>query len=678
MSIHDNNQNPAGQTQTQPTPAAAPQPAPQPSVQPQQVVGTPTATTQQQAAPGQIPGWNPANYNPAFGGQAPNFGNQNNAGQHALSLDNFSREISRSLDSDVLMNMTTSIEEILKFSPQTKADLKFISADIAEKDVPYSMLFIAKPVKVAGNKTLVPYYTIVLATTRGESIEPVQVNTMNGPLSIPVVPSDALANTAVQAEIRDLVAKGLGNAYGTNIEMFDTGSTVVGEFFDAKDFQQVKTLLSDGLIAINNRLNRLSSNGKVFTVASLANKRVATRAQFNAAQSLDAVKNPIRTDITLTVTTSDINTNNQQNKWTGKVREVVSVGGYIDLINVDQQRQGMYAFAQPQQQQFAYLPVFVMTKIQSTFDLSSDQVVLLAISTVGALAARKNWARALIAQEANILHDFGAIGLETPRFASTDGKPTKIELRKLNPQQQAALLNDAVGDNLLIDIDVPETGDTGRMLELINGVSHPDQAIKAQAIARLVKAADDLSLNHFSPVWNQTLAVPGVVNSFTVGVGTKVFNGYYHDSNRNEPSDIRNIDHLAALMIQGTQDPNIGRAYDFTYVSGEGADIQGTRRLELQERLIGGAGMVTLTGASYRHRLNPALVQALDKALRGAGLHIDLANPGYNGNNLEMITIDQFVGQGLSSQQFQGLYTGAQYNSVQGGNNTTVAGRYRG
>ena len=148
------------------------------------------------------------------------------------------------------------------------------------------------------------------------------------------------------------------------------GATCIGDLFDAKDLQQVKGLISDAIVAMDNKLGRLSNNGKIFTVASLANQRVSTRASFNHGKTLDTAKNPVRTDITLTVTTSAFN--NQQNPFVGQNRDVVSVGGYIDLINIDrggQQNYGQYFAPQPQVQ--AYLPVFVMTSIQSTFDVIS-------------------------------------------------------------------------------------------------------------------------------------------------------------------------------------------------------------------------------------------------------------------------------------------------------------------
>lgn len=636
MTVHSNDQ---GQTQTQ-----------QP-VQPQ------VAATQQPQAATYV--------DPSLQQQTQTQQTQQTSGSHNMttptSLDAFFRKVPKNANSGSLAALRNSVDAILAEVPEVKDKFKIIVADRDEKAVPYSTLIVTLPTPIQGGQTLVPYYVVLLSKSRDENLEPYTVQSMTAPISVPRVPSDALGNETVRNNIQSIVRAESGIANATLVE---AGLVVVGGNLDLTNVDAVRPLFSDAVTALSNVVTRRNPNAVPFSVAALAGKRVHTRASFNQPAVVDSAGNPVRTDIVLSVTVAG--QSGQNDPFADSPRELVNVGGYIDLMLVENRNlQPVYGQA-PQTQR--YVPRFIVTNISTNFDMSADQMVLLGINAVGALAARKNWVKALLATDGPSLHDFGAIGLEVPMFTGTD-KGAKINVKNLSVQSQVELITDAVFDNLIIQVDIPESGDTGRLLNVINGLVSTDQEIVKKATARVFKAANDLTLNNFSNVWN-TSQLP--VKSLVAPGLTKQFLGFYKDRDRNgQLADIRNIDHLAVLNVQGPQSFN----YDQTFISPEDPIVQASRRLQIAESVLGGQGMVEVIDVATRVTIAPAFIIILDQAIRTAGLNIDIAQSGYLPQGNEYASYEQFASAGIASSQFTQQYTTAM-NPSNGA--TYSGGRYRG
>lgn len=633
MPVHTPDQ---GQSQTQqPATPVAPTQNPQ-SVQPQ---------TQQTAQPQ----------------QGASTMTQQNTTAPAPSIDTYFRKVPKNANSGSLAALRQQVDIILAEVPEVKDKFKIITADRDEKQVPYSMLIITLPTALQGGATLLPYYVVLLAKTRDETLEPYTIQSMTAPVSIPRVPSDALANESVHKNIQAIVTAETGSS---NARLAEAGLVVVNNNIDLSNVDAVRPLFSDAVTALSNVVTRANPNAVPFSVASLAGKRVNTRASFNQPQVIDSAGNPVRTDIILSVTVAGISA--QNDPFADAPRELVNVGGYIDLMLVENRQVQQVYGAPPQTQR--YVPRFIITNIGTNFDMSADQMVLLGINAVGALAARKNWVKALLASDGPAIHDFGAIGLEVPMFNGTD-KGAKINVKTLSPQSQVELITDAVYDNLIVLVDVPESGDTGRLLNVLNGLVSVDRDIIAKASARVMKAANELTLNNFGNIWANA-NIPG--KSIVAPGLTKQFLGYYKDRDRNSQlADIRNIDHLAVLNVQGLTSFN----YDQTFISPEDPLVQASRRLQIAESVLGGAGMVEVTDVATRITISPAFIVVLDQAIRSAGLHIDITQSGYLPQGNEYASYEQFVGAGLASNQFTQQYASSTNQGNGGG--SYGGGRYR-
>lgn len=613
---------------------------------------------QQNVAPVQQPVQQPVNPNPQV--QTTQQPQGNTMTQPTASLDSFFRKVPKNANSGSLAALRTAVESIVAEVPEVKDKFKIILADRAEKQVPYSCLIVTLPTALQGGATLLPYYVVLLAKTRDEELEPYTVQSLTAPISVPRVPSDALSNETVRNNLHSIIRteSGLPNA-----TLAEAGLVVVGGNLDLSNVDAVRPLFSDAVTALSNVINRANPNAAVFSVAALAGKRVNTRASFNQPAVIDSAGNPVRTDIILSVTVAGAA--GQNDPFAEAPRELVSVGGYIDLMLVENRTQPVYGQA-PQTQR--YMPRFIITNIGTNFDMSADQMVLLGINAVGALAARKNWVKSLLASDGPSLHDFGAIGLEVPMFTGSD-KGAKLNVKTLSIQSQVELITDAVFDNLIVMVDIPESGDTGRLLNVLNGLVSTDPVIVKKASDRVFKAANDLTLANFTPCWNNSnLPVKAIVAPNL----TKQFLGYYKDRDRNgQLADLRNIDHLAVLNVQGPQAFN----YDQTFISPEDPLVQAARRLQIAESVLGGAGMVEVTDVATRVTIAPAFIVILDQAIRTAGLHIDIVQSGHLPQGNEYASYEQFANAGIASTQFTAQYA----NTAAPGNGGSYGGgRYRG
>lgn len=350
-------------------------------------------------------------------------------------------------------------------------------------------------------------------------------------------------------------------------------------------------------------INEVGAPHETFSVANPEyvpkNFRMQSRIVVNSQDVINAVGLPVRSDLQVIVNGGE--NANQNDPFGSGGREYTAVDGYINLMY---NRPAPAGYGMPPVTQH-YYPQFIMTNIESRFGPVTLELFLFALHSVSNIG--KNWA--WVAQFLprmngnNPLKLLDGIGIEVPQLTGDPSKPQMLNTMAMSTDEIYRLVTTAVHPHLTISMDVEECGSISFLSTqlLAAAVNSP------KAISALIRAADNLTNNHFSTIFKGGPILADDQN--------RIHLGYFLDDKR-ERIDIRHLDYLAVVNHVGADSINKVNEWEDTFYNYTvEMDVRLHRRTKLVKEILaeprfkGYARRVTFT-ADFINALNAAVIKA--------------------------------------------------------------------
>lgn len=457
-----------------------------------------------------------------------------------------SRNISRNTGSEQVLTMKKLMEDVIEEKRLGSEFFHLVVIDTTVYNVAYPTLAVVMEEEVSGK----PVFNAFIFAMCGGMAE-LPKREMQIPGETIYVPRTWVDNITqhYRGEVRAALntAMGLDKIQGLNVTI--VGATVVPHEIKRENAHIALTCLA---AAENANATRFAMDyGNVLGIPafdigwlSTADQPVSN-VQFNrsAVQDTDIVGNPVRSDISVTLSNRIRNQNNDYDQQ----QRLIATTGFIDLTYAQQEFQPMNQWQQPAlPKTVCYQPRFIFTSMYP-LDIEAFTPELLALgflTTVATLNTGNTWMHNFIAaaRQKGGLHNPGALAMEL----SVDQKDA-IDLSNQTDEEIYAFMQTVVYPELVYSIDIPEDGEYSWLLGLLAKaatVSSP-ATYKGdnKAYETLYKAFDVATLGNFSKVFPKG-------ESMLTSSENRIALGYYIGQD-NMKHDIRDVDTLYMLNQSG-------------------------------------------------------------------------------------------------------------------------------
>lgn len=385
-----------------------------------------------------------------------------------------------------------------------EVEVQVISVSRQEyRQLRFSALTIATRVKEIENT--VAYYTVILEAT-GEKLPAVMMNIDNQ-----VIPVRRVTGDAADQHMRELVhSLVLGVYRGENC--ISAGFVVLPNSVKVTDDSVLENVVH---LAGSAAVSEIYRAGGKFAQLNLADFGVDTRMVIDigvgGGTTYDALGNPIRASTILSMNVVDNNTPRNRANALDVVNSpeqslnVCSVSGFINPVWADQGNQLLSGFGVPQMGMIRKPKLqaeFVITGIDSQFS-GSPAAVMLAVSSVYALADNNNWVQLLLpiggtAVKDGDINDIGALNVicDTTNSSPNGLFSTPISLTSIRNEHAKIVqyLDLLFRNGLMVSIDCQECGPMSWTTNVFIRAFMGDR----DAVLEIASALDGLTDGHFS------------------------------------------------------------------------------------------------------------------------------------------------------------------------------------
>jgi len=522
------------------------------------------------------------------------------------------RAISRKGTGKNLAAYVKAFQDILE--GQDADALKFVAVDREGMGLPYSMVLACTTVP---ESNVVAVSAIVLEDS-GEALAPRISNLQGVNVEVERVPGDIQTD-----KLWGIICEALSGHFPEGAQLHEAGVVVIPRGLSHEDEPRLHNIVFDVSNSNIGLLDRiLGGVEEKYSVAMWdpQQETVSARLDFLGTSTESGTGEIVRADIQIGMKAT-ANQGGQDEGWGQQSLMIAETTGFMDLIYVAPPAQ-QNAFGQPLQQAApqawgnqqapatqCYLPRFVMTGVTHGIDSVSLELQLQGLANAAILDEDHNWARAFLPNynvKGTDMHDIGAVKHECPALADVE---VDTKAADFTPAMLLQLLGVAVHPNLIYSMDIAEAGPmTWVQHILIDAASGNNKAIQA-----IVDAADGMTNGNFSNLFQGQALFTGDV--------TRIHNGYYVDQDGNQ-KDLREIDYLAMLNLQGDADMQVVMDYVDTFTNtGIAEDMRLQRRLTILRGLLG-EGNVFVTGYSRRVDFTSDFILTLAKACAAAGANV--------------------------------------------------------
>lgn len=541
-----------------------------------------------------------------------------------------------------------------------------VQIDCNQSGLPVSSSLLLKAEQL-GSQTYVSVFTYLIAASAGRLV-PRTIQSNGGTYEIPVVPGD-LFDDHYWEHISQLVTAHLGIP---GIQVIDGGAMVIPADYDLEDVDGViRSTAYYGIAGVLAGLDfHLKAQSENFTVAAVGKRdRLVAHMEYNPEQIFDAVGNPVRGDVAITISgiPEQANQPGQQLSNQQRAMPMVRVAGFVDLIYHEKAAMGIQI--DPVQQmmminngfQFPktyYVPRFVQTLNEAYFDEVSLETILFGFLAVNLLNTNLAWTHVFkprygVPAEED-LRDIGAVGYEV---MLSEAGLCKIDTRAatFTGEKLADILRRTIAPEMVFSVDIPEVGE----MSLIQDIFRRAAEGNPDANRQLIQAADHMLCGKFSEFF--PVGAPFVINDNNrVPLGV-----YQHGA---ETRDLRDLDYLAMLNLIGDRDMNAVMNWSS---ANDDINIPEEIRLDTKCRLIANAlNDAKITGWARRITVSKEAAKALGEAFRANGLVISPENmiqvnsSSQRGNSvaLQAAMGPQAMGSGIFSMQTPQYQAGGMTN----------------
>ncbi len=414
----------------------------------------------------------------------------------------------------------------------------------------------------------------------------------------------------------DKISTFLSDTYGAKLNLHFAGWLVIPTEMSAEDEFHVRRVLFNATQALYTVLENDVLGQEAPVSISMVDPQTKLTAvlDYNSTDTDTATGLPVRSSLSVVLRGSMQQGGQGAITQHERVREITRVDGFMDLVYQDPPQQQWNAPPVPQR----YYPRYVMTRVDSELNIMTPELQLLAIATTSLLAKNMAWGGAFQPRHGvsgTDLRDIGAIGYEVNLSGDPNAERTKIDtkLASFTNQSLYQLLQMAIFDQPLYSLDIEEVGELSWLHQNFLAAATGDQ----DAYGAIVEAANRLTDGQFGRIWTGGQIAHNDDN--------RIHLGYYVSREDGRRHDIREIDYLALLNLQGEADMQTviewSRTFDDTSVPLE-------MRLEKRARILVGllGDSVTFKGYARRVTLLPEFMLALNQAAASAGLSIQPSN----------------------------------------------------
>lgn len=475
-----------------------------------------------------------------------------------------------------------------------------------------SISAIVVAVKFAEAENLLGYHTLILAG----SIDPLTPRTENFvlpggsqlPVEIPRYPYEKFNKFLLNA-IKEELNKKFGR-----IEHISGECTVVPSDFNMDDAGLMNQLAANSL---NTAAQILEENIPGYQPMDLTQITQDTKLilrpffarQYDNDTLEDEVGNPIRADVQLKLVEQAPKEDTQDDP---NEKTILTIAGFVDLVFNPAQEQAA-AYGQPQRPTTRlYMPRVVITQMKAEDSLSTSMTVL-GVALLGAFRDPQAWLQTFINNASPsagpITRDPGYLNIESNTENDPSGYGTYVDTRTstFTPAALGQYLSSVLNlEGIIVSQDIALGSPAAGRLQVIAEAANGDR----DAMDYLYHTIDKLSGGIFSGLWN-------INDPIVYSDGEIAFNGYYEMGSGRR--DVRDIDQLAQLCLQGSSNQKIGRAWSETYTA---LEIPAEVREQDRRNYISDVVQPTFTGKSVRVNWNHEALDAIVQAVSQAGLDV--------------------------------------------------------
>lgn len=564
--------------------------------------------------------------------------------------------ISRTSTSESVITLRDNILKVMDkhFEADIKNGYRTLVLDREKVNVgPMSAILICAEKVVAGVNNIAVYTMLVEATA--PVFTPRTVNIAGRNVETDVVAGDVFTN-----EMFARIAENVRLTYGGESEVIDAGQMVIPREMNIEDEENIRRSTYNAFVACSTVLDYATEGDKqaIFTIGDINpnTETMIVRLDYSPGNVETATGEPVRSDVSITL---DASVKEESTTEFEQTLSLTQVNGFVDLVYTQPpQVQLMMGQLPPTQR---YVPRFVMTRVDSQIDAVTMELQLMAIAQTAILARNTAWA-GVFRPKHNVTgidpKDIGAIGYEV----NVTGDPT-APMEMIDTKESAFGENDLyqlismyVHNTLIYSMDVEEVGELSWINQSFLAAANND----VEQYRYILKAADDLTLGHFSKIFPAGEAICTDDNN-------RIHLGYYIDKD-GQTRDLRDLDYLAMLNISGKDDPSMVERWEETFVR---TDIPMAIRLEERSKILKNVltHNIQIKGFAHRITFNHVFLESLASACYQAGLIVrpsnviqDFANAGVRG----MPNAQQY---GFNSAQAGNMFSygqSSQYAGYQG------------
>lgn len=385
--------------------------------------------------------------------------------------------------------------------------------------------------------------------------------------------------------------------------------------------------------------------------------------------AVDVTGLPVRQDIKVTLSIRPQNRNKREDtiNHSSGGSKISEVSGYIDFIwkAPEQNNQfNMNPFMQAMQQNFlsmqTFMANFVITNIDSPTYLMTEHISALALASVGSIWQNRTWVQAFSRKYAPSksaksklrYDDVGVLAIEAGQIVQSDqqfGVPTRVlgqyidtTAKDFDFTKVQNMINALVSPNMLISIDVPESGPNTWSTSIFRSIaklSSPAEDDRAEATAAAMRFNNAVSVlmggGPDNPIRFQDPGVPMFVDWKTL-----IHGGYFVDD-----KEIRDLRYLSSYLTVAAFLHDHGQAYDrLGLYNGTmtNYNLDPRIRASSQFALINEMSMETAVVKEYYTRLtfHGGFFSSLINQLKATGFNVDMSTIQFGDNVFAPVTHD--------------------------------------
>lgn len=521
------------------------------------------------------------------------------------------RSISRTGTGKNIAAYQTAFNAILE--KEGAEDIKFIAVEKEAYGLPYSVILACTQFDNS-----VAVSTIVLEGS-GEKLAPRQVQINGAQVEVERVAGDIQSDKLWQ-----IIGEVLSGHFAGDARIYEAGLVVIPKDLSHEDEPRLHNVIFDITNSNIGLLDRTLGGIEEKYSVSMMNpdtETVSARLDFMASSTETGTGEIIRSDIQICMKATS-NQGDQNEGWGQQSVMIAETTGFMDLVYVAppqaQNAFGQAIAAQPQGNAWGgqqptvtqcYMPRFVMTSVTHGMDNVSLELQLQGIANAAILDEDHNWARAFLPNyntKGTDIHDIGAVKHECVALADVE---VDTKASEFTPSVLLQLLGVAVLPNMIYSMDIAEAGPMSWVQHIFIEAASGNQ----RALEHVFAAADVLTKGNFSNLAKGKQLFTGDI--------TRIHNGYYIDQDGNK-KDLREIDYLAMLNLQGSSDMQVVTDYVDTFTATNvPEDLRLQRRLTILRGLLG-EGNVFVSGYSRRVDLTSDFVLILAQACAAAGANV--------------------------------------------------------